>query len=309
MKTAELSGTATMPVDKPFPDPTNAPKDKMTIPKTGAAARVDGKDHHGGEHGVEPETNKGTPGEQAPANPQGKKIMRPHMDLSGDQPPLRVIHKEAQITALPGKYPLDDYAQVKTASAYFDEWNRHFSPAERHEFAKNMVKRAEALGIEVSDVALKYGSEKYASPAELRMALDARKNVVDEVHQEVLNKIAGLPATLSPDQYARLLSEFDKEASITHLYDSDVPDPFFSTFGFRKVAEFSETIGNMTVSAMDLEYLANKRLSLVKNVFTEDFAGEFLKNPVDLYKSLPTEQRKILGNMAREQRSGAPGSG
>jgi hypothetical protein len=308
MKTAELSGTFTMPTDKPtVPQPQT---DKMVIKKTGGIPlRVDGKDHHNGEKGVEPDTNKGTSGAQAPSLPQASKAMKPHMDVSGFEPPKLIQQKEAQLTALPGKYPLDTYEQVKTAGAYFDEWHRHFMPSDRHEFARNMVKRADAIGIEVSDLARKYGSNTWAPRAEIKIALDARKTVVDETHQQVLDKIAGLVGALQPDTYAALLEEFDKEAGITHLYDSDVPDPFYSTYGFQKVAEFSETIGNMMVSAMDLEYLANKRLSLVKNVFTEDFANDFLKNPVDLYKSLPIEQRKILGNMAREQRSGAPGSG
>lgn len=296
MKTAELSGTFTMPADTPAP-PRQPQVDKMTLKKTGG-------------HDVPPGTNAATPGAQPPKNPQAKAPMRPHVDVSGFEPPKVIQKKEAQVTALRGRYPLDSYEQVKTADAYLCEWGDHFSPADRHEYAVNTLKRALELGIAPSACLQKHGSTTYAPLSEIKVALDARKNVVlDDVHKEVLDKMASLPATMTPDSFAALLSEFDKTAGINHLYDEAIDDPYYSTFGFQKKAEFSETIGNMTVSEMDLEYLATKRLSLVKNVFTEGFAEEFRKNPVDLYKSLPVEQRKVLGNMAREQRSGAPGSG
>jgi hypothetical protein len=307
-KTAELSGTHTMPAGQAVrPQPETS---KMVLKKTGTLSpRVEGKDHHGGEKGVCPEVNETTPGEQAKSLPQAK-VMKPHVDVSGFDPPKMVQEKKAQVTALDGRYPLDDYAQVKTACEYFNEWDGSFSPADRHAYAVNTLKRAEELGIEPSEALRKHGSVTYAPLAEVKVALEARKTVVDETHQQVLDKIAGIYGTVQPMTFAMLLEAFDKEAGINHLYENDeVPDPYYSTFGFTKRAEFSETIGNMTVSEMDLEYLANKRLSLVKNVFTEPFAEEFRKNPVDIYKSMPVDQRKILANMAREQRAGAPGSG
>lgn len=293
MKTAEISNTNLAPagaVIQPQPQ-----TEKMVLKKTGG-------------HAVEPETNASTPGEQPKKNPQAK-VMHPHVDVTASDLPPVIHEKTAQIMALPGRYPLDDYSQVKTASGYFDEWYKHFSPSERHDFAVNMVKRANALGIEVSDVARKYGSEKYASLAEVQYGIDSRKTVVDDTFKAVLDKIAGLHLNLDPKTYAMLLEEFDKEAGITHLYDTDVPDPYFSTYGFSKAAEFSETIGNLTVTEMDLQYLAHKKLALVKSVFTETLAEEFRKDPIGTYKKSPIEQRKILGNMAREQRAGAPGSG
>jgi hypothetical protein len=296
MKTAELPGTATMPADQAVkPEPQTS---KMVLKKTGKA--------------VEPDTNKATPGMQPKSLPQAK-VMKPHVDVSAFTPPRIIQDKQAQLTALGGRYPLDDYAQVKTACAYFDEWGDSFSPEDRHTYAVNVLKRADALGIEASAALRKHGSEGYAPFDEVKVALDVRKLfVLEESHKEVLDKIATVYGTIQPLMFAKLLEEFDKEASINHHYspeDGDMPDPYFSTFGFTKKAEFSETIGNMTVSEMDLEYLATKRLSLVKGFFTETFAEKFRQDPVGTYKAMPLAQRKMLANMARDQRAGAPGSG
>ena len=307
MKTADLSGSNVMPTSKPTPTSlvTTSP---TTINKTGSNL-VGGKDSHKGEEAIPPGTNVGTNGKM-PGRLSQARVMTPHVDVHGFEPPVVIEHKEAQATALRGKYLLDSYEHVKKASAYFDEWWKHLAPADRHEYACNMVKRADALGIPVSDTARKYGSETFAVDAEVKMALDARRTLVeDEKLLGALNKLASTYAGMGPEMYALTLQEFDKEAGLTHLYDSDVPDPFFSTYGIRKEANFSETIGNITVGDEDLVCLASKNLRLVKGTFTEAFAEKFRTNPVGTYKSMPVEQRKILANMAREQNAGAPGSG
>lgn len=303
-KTADLTGSATMPYSVP-PQPAPGalpPVDKVTLKKTGAHL-VPG--HHGEDSTLA--SAAGVPGEQPQRLPQSK-TMKPHVDVTGFDPPKLVQEKKAQITALNGRYPLDTAEHVKLAAAYFQEWLGEFAPSDRHVFAANLLKRADALGMEVSDDVRKHGSETYAPMSEIKIALDLRKLVVTEPRfSEALDKLAAVLPTIPPDLFAETLSEFDKTAGIAHLYDEAIYDPYYSTFGFEKVADFSETIGNLHVTAMDLKYLCSHRLSLVKGTFTEDFAEAFRKNPIDIYKSLPIDQRRVLGNMAVDQRAGAPG--
>jgi protein-tyrosine-phosphatase len=306
MKTAELSNTHTMPAAV---SDTSPEKTKAVVKKTAAGHLVGGKDGHRGKQGVETETNKPVLSEQ-PTRLVQARVMSPHVDVSCHEPPKLIQEKKAERTALRGRYPLDSYEHVKKASAYFDEWYKRFSPEDRHEFATNMVKRAQELGISVSEIAQKYGSETYASESDVKIALDIRKSLVeDETQRKVLDKLAHIRPMVEPELFCNTLSEFDKMAGLDFLYDRDVPDPYYSTYGFEKKAEFSETIGNLTVHGQDLEYLAIKRLPLVKGTFTEELAEAFRKDPVGIYKSLPLEQRKVFANMAREQRAGAPGSG
>jgi hypothetical protein len=236
--------------------------------------------------------------------------MKPHVDVSGFEPPKKITEKKAASYALKGRYPLDSYEQVKTASSYFDEFGKRFAPEDRKEYCSNLVKRAGAIGINVSDDVLKYGSDTYASDEEIKLALDARRTLLDnKKFQDALDKLAYIRPQVEPELFCLTLIEFDKEAGLEFFYDRDVPDPYYSTYGFQKEATFSEVIGNLRVTEADLEYLAMKRLPLVKGTFSEEMAKEFQKDPVGIYKSLPLAQRKVLANMAREQHSGAPGSG
>lgn len=307
-KIADLSYTKTMPASPPADvkvEPT-----KAVIKKTGAATM--GHLVHDGNPNAKSvyEPEEGPPyhdfihGSNEQKLPQAK-VMKPHVDVSDMQPSAKVTKKEASITALHGKYPLDDFAQVKTASQYFSDYWKMFSPADRHEFAKNLVKRASVLGIEVPDAAREYGSEKCASRARLDVCMDARRSLLvqdeESKHRDLLNKVAAQADKVDPETFAELVHEFDKTAGLDVHYDSDVPDPWTTVFAMEKEAEFTEVLGNIQVGESDLRFLARMRISAVKGVFNEEIAEEFQKDPIGVYKSLPIDQRKILANLARSQ--------
>lgn len=247
-----------------------------------------------------------------------KTAMAPHVDVTGREAPSGVSEeKRASRYALRGRYPLDRLDHVKQASAYFEEWWKQLLPEDRHEYAVNLVKRASELGVPVSPLAQKYGSETFASAESLKTAFIMRRNLLDEEgktkHAAMLDaleqltvdaalsgeKVAawrGVPA--GPAFFATVLEEFDKQAGLDRFYDSHVPDAYLSIFGDTKTAEFSETLGNLTVTATMLGSLARKGKQKVRDVFGEDLAKEFVSDPVGIYKSLPVEQRKVLGNLA-----------
>jgi hypothetical protein len=231
--------------------------------------------------------------------------LRPVVDVTEKEAMTQTTVKKASRYALGERYPLDSYEQVKRASAYFDEYGKCFSPAERHEYCVNMVKRAQELGIPVSDEARKYGSEKYASAIELQFAIDARKALIDDADLRGLyDELVKSAALMPPEEYAVVLGELDKAAGVAAYYDRDVPDPFASTFGFDKTAEdekktFTDIIGNYYVTAADLERLKSNKPGL-KSTFGDDFCEEFCKDPVGIYKSLPVDQKKLLIRMATE---------
>jgi len=304
-KQAELSNTHTMPAAVASPDSTST--DKAVIKKTGAEMPLLVPGH---KHDNEPPTGNagGVPGRMPQRLPQSH-VLHPHVDVSGKNPKTTTKTKEASRFALGDRYPLDDYLQVKLAATYFEENYKFLDPKDRREYCQNMVKRANELNIQVSDDARKYASEGYASEEEIKIALEARRMLLqDEVLLRGLDKLAHVRPTLAPDFFCAVLEEFDKKAGLNHYYDSDVPDPYWSTFGVEKNATFSELIGNQYVNEFDLHNLADKQLFLVKNVFTDDFALEFRKDPIGIYKSLPLAQRRILAHMASEQRAGTFGS-
>lgn len=280
-----------------------------------AAMAGEGMEHLASAFGVKEAEVTGTstmPLSAAATKPEATKAtvrktahLRPVVDVTDKEAMSTSTEKKASLYALGDKYPLDSYEQVKRASAYFDEYGKRFAPADRHEFCVNMVKRAQELGIPVSDEARKYGSEKYASAEELEVAIDARRALVSDASQlAFLHQIKEAAAVVPPEDYVVLLSEFDKTAGLAHYYDGDVIDPYASTYGFEKDAEdekktFTDVIGNYYVTAADLDRLKSNKPGL-KNTFGDDFCEEFCKDPVGIYKSLPVEQKKLLIRMATE---------
>lgn len=305
MKQAEVVGTAEMPVAGVVPS-SPEPK-KAPVQKTASEMMNDGKlwkEQAGSISGYSlPE------GDMPNRLPQ-MKVMKPVVDGNGvasahphggketDQG-----HKVAHF-ALGSRYPLDSYSQVKAAAAYFDEFGKRFSPEDRHEYCVNLVKRASALGLQVSDAVGKYGSETFAPVDEIKVAFASRRDLLPNAHLgNLLNALEKQAGVIDPELFCSALEEFDKTAGIDHLYDEHVCDPYYSTFGQVKEAEFAEVIGADRVTASDLECLAHHGLHLVKKTFDDDMAKEFRKDPVGIYKSLPVDTKKLLMRMAQECRS------
>lgn len=234
--------------------------------------------------------------------------MRPHVDVTDKEATIEVRRKVAFHYALGegenGRYPLDSYAEVKTASAYFDEHGKKFSPAARHDYCVNLVKRASELGISVSPEAQKYGSEEFAPAEEIKVAYETRRNLIEEgsLH-DMLTALFEKRAEIGPEIFCATLEEFDKLAGINRLYEyGELPDPYYSTFG--KVAEatvFSEVIGNELVTDESLRALARNGGLRLKAAFNDEFAEEFRKDPVGIFKSMPRDQKVVIMRMAAEQ--------
>ena len=252
-----------------------------------------------------PDDNLTSPvtGEQPKKNPQSG-ALKPHIDVSNKEPPTLVTEKEAEYWALPShsRYPLDNLVQVKTAAVYFDENCKFFYPKHRREYCVNLVKRASMLGIELSHDIHKYGSATYAHEAEFSVAIEGRRLMLDEDGSAILSKLAACRFSLSPDDFALALGEFDKVAGIDHHYDRDVPDPYYSTFGIQKTADSDETIviGNDIMSDAQLKDWGKKGFMQMKTTFGEELAAEFKKDPRGIFDSLPVDQKKIIIRMATD---------
>lgn len=286
-KQGEASGSSVMP--QTDADLTTPEKSKAVIKKA--------------EKDVPPDTVTPPMKEQPDKLPQAK-VMKPVVDMTGVSPPVKHCEKKASVYALGDQYPLDSYEQVKTASAYFDEFSCRFTPADRHTYCVNLVKRAEALNIPVSDLVHKYGSETYAPEDEIKVAFASRRDLIaNDTLRHVLDALEKQAGQIDPEVFCHALVEFDKTAGLAHLWDGHVVDPYWSTFGFQKEAEFSEILGNDRVTAKDLINMANDTSSLLRANFSADMAEEFKKDPVGVYKSLPVTQRKMLARMTGNYRN------
>jgi hypothetical protein len=227
--------------------------------------------------------------------------MKPHVDVTGKEPKKEASVRTVTTFALGDKYPLDSYAQVKAASAYFDEFGRRFEPEQRREYCTNLLKRAEALAIPVSDSVRRYGAESFASDEELKVACDLRKNIItNEALLPLLDRLYEKRAEIGAEMYAATLAEFDKIAGINLQYDKDIPDPYYSTFNKQAATVFSEVIGNDTITEEMLRTVGKVGVHTLSHTFGKDFAEEFRKDPVGIFKSLPRDQKLFIMRMASD---------
>lgn len=318
-KTAEVNGTTSAPLQGPG-DLTAPKSTKAVIAKTATIGRLVSASK--GDKPVEPDVVHPPTAEQPGKHPQAAH-MRPTVDISNQVPPVMLKEKKAERYALPAeeRYPLDSYLQVKTASEYFNTYAKHMAPSMRHEYAFNLVKRAEDLDIHISDLVRKYGADTFAPESEIKAAFDARRIEVQHnaAALELLGDVekvarfrmwkeasADTPKTYTPEEVVNLLAEFDKVAGLDHHYDRTIPDPYYSIYGFEKTADaaFSEVIGNESVTSADLKRLARIGALSVKTTFGAEFQEEFLKDPVGIFKSMPLAQKQMLMRMANSTQPG-----
>jgi hypothetical protein len=225
--------------------------------------------------------------------------MSPYVDVTNLEAKGAVTVKTASVYALGNRYPLDSYEQVKIASTYFGTHGHEFLPEDRRTFCKALVKRAEALNIFINDEVRHYGGEDFATPEMLKVAHDSRIGLLlDQGQRALLTALFEKAAELGPDLFAETLSEFDKIAGLNYLYDSDIADPFYSTFYKAAEQEYSYVEGNLVVTESSLRALAGSNRHLLKHTFGEDFVKEFCKDPVGIFKSMPKDQKKIIGRLA-----------
>lgn len=233
---------------------------------------------------------------------------QPWVDVSGWDPSSATAQdtKPPENTLLAGKYPIDGYDQVKTASAYFEENWMEFHPRQRHEYCVKLVKRAEDLGIDVSEEAQRYGSETYA--ADVDSYVDARRDYVQEEFRPALDVLLEKRAQVSPGTFAESLCEFDTISGMKWHWDGKIADPWLSTFGpsIEKLANedwrFSEN--GVRISVEDLENLALNGKSILKKQFGNSFMEEFAKKPKAVFDSMPKPHKVILARMAAAHNSG-----
>ena len=227
-----------------------------------------------------------------------KTAMHPCVNVTNLQPPARVQVKTAHRFALPSlrRYPLDDYSQVKTACAYFDEWANLMPPASKREYCYNLVKRASELGIEVSKLAARYGAEGYSEDVEAM--LEGRKPFLPVERHGVLDKLAEVRSLLPADVFCTALREFDEQNGLDSKWGKHIPDPYYSTYG-TKVAQIDEMIlvGTESVPKRAIINGAITYRKSISGTFGEDLAEEFAKDPMGIFNSLPRDQKKMIMKM------------
>lgn len=217
--------------------------------------------------------------------------------------------------ALKGKYPIETEEHVKTAVDYFDKYLSRFTPMERATAATNIEKRAEDLSIDMSrDWITNYSrmlkKEATISP-DFHRNIQLRKEAcekdgikvtiggkeIDAV--QLLEKVATFPDGIHGIAIVKALESFDKLANLEYRYDNDIVDPILTVFGSLRAPEYDAEKVASNVTNYDLIKLSRKKdvLEKVAVAFTQGFADNFRKQPVETFKGMAPPERSLFAEI------------
>ena len=202
---------------------------------------------------------------------------------------------EHKLMAIPedDKYPLDSYSDVQAAVPWFEKNASCLHPRKRRTFARNLQKRAEELGIPTSQQIILYASEhvdldKTAQQVRIRMQKTAGED--RQRYAAYFEKIS----SVSPGVAAEALAVLDEESGMDQFWDGGVMDPFMATLGVEKEASYMFHDNFGTMSDEDIKNLALRQQLFIEKALGKDFFKAFKEDPVNIFKSLPAEQKTVL---------------
>ena len=205
-----------------------------------------------------------------------------------------------------GKYPLNSASAVKAADDYFNQYHASFSPRQRREYSVKVASVAESNGIPVCGKIQQYSGTKVSDNVLDQFNYRSyilKEEGAEEETLDLLQKVASIAHTIEPDILADTLERFDRKNGLNRYWGKDILDPYASVI-CKTAAGFSPnqatiTVGTSTVTEHALNTLAKNKKILIEH-FGHEFANSFQNNPVEIFQSMPTPQKKILINMAND---------
>lgn len=193
------------------------------------------------------------------------------------------------------KYPLDSYADVQAAIPFFEKYASRFHPRKRRMFARNLQKRADELHMPTSQSIQLYASEEFTDKNKLAEQIHLRMQKTSGVDQRKYQVFFEKCASVTPGAAGEALSYLDEETGLDTMWDGTLLDPYASLLNHEKRAEnyaFHDTVGS--ISDEDIHRIAVKEQSVIEKALGKDFYQAFKDDPVTIFKSLPTDEKKVL---------------
>lgn len=234
-----------------------------------------------------------------------KKFSALYVDVTGQVPKTKLASRTAQRYCLvkegQGRFPIDSYGDVLDANRWFEENSRDLHPEDRKEFCTKLAARADELGISVTDNIRKYASDKFATRGDIEIAVATRQQFWSDGSNErgLLNGLMDKYASVAPDVFCEALRQFDESTGLSHFWDSEVLDPWASTYGFTKEASWEWVDGDARLTEQELVrgVQDSGKIYQVRQRFGEDMAKELADKPITVFSSLPLDTKRILSRL------------
>lgn len=225
----------------------------------------------------------------------------PEEALVADSEFYYALTKTAGDGSITRKYKMPNQDGVRAAAEYFNKYARQFAPEDRHQFASNVVKRAEELGMVIDSPAInKYAGLGYND--NVGGYLSIRRKLVEgqATFTEALDKLASYQSKTDPVTFAKVLHELDKRAGLDRYYDTYLADPYASTFKqtLEKKANVIFSLDHLLMSESDLEKVAKDKYKTLKNYFGSTLADGLKKEGASAFIALPEDAKEIIARIA-----------
>jgi hypothetical protein len=230
------------------------------------------------------------------------------VDITGKQP--KTLIKEAApmndndyaVIMPDGRklYPINTWDRVKTAEVYFQDNGIRMAPEIRRQFAVKLAAKANTIGYPLDETIKEAGATQRAPDGHMKQALEMRKVAcAPGDDRKFLDELFEKRAEMPPQVYAEVLRRFDVAHGLDKGWDQVVLDPWSSTYSMTKIAEVVWEEGAERVTDLELTNLALEHGGALYDVYGMHFADEFSKDPIGIFKSMPTPQKKHIARLAQ----------
>ena len=201
-----------------------------------------------------------------------------------------------------GQFPIDTYGDVLEADRWFNDHGESLHPEDRRELCIKLAARADEIGCKVTDYVRKYAGKGYAPDGEIKVAVSTRMQYFqdDSPERDMLTGLMDKYAHVPPDVFCEAVRQFDEATGLHHHWDDGIYDPWYTTYGFVKEAEWSFSTHGSRINEEQLKQLANASYKMIIEKFGEELANALRKNPVQIFDSLPLDQKRIIMRMAND---------
>jgi len=188
-------------------------------------------------------------------------------------------------------FPMMNKDMTKKACEMFDKKFRDYAPNDRRVLAKNIMVKCAKYGVKPTDLIKKYAGETISPTFTEALELRARY-LPDLENRQCLKEIEKKASELGPEKTASILELFDKQTTLSKLWDWSIPDPYLSVFG--KLAETKTATQKFT------ETIKKIPISVIKDNLTEKIAKEWESDPVKTWNKLDISTKDLIVNKSKE---------
>jgi hypothetical protein len=203
---------------------------------------------------------------------------------------------DSKLMALPSqdRYPLDSYRDTMNAAKFFEKYASRFHPNDRREYASNLEKRADDLGIPVSRDVRLYASKSFADKTHISNQVHMRMEKTSGLNKQKYALFYEKIASVTPGTAAQALSILDEEAGLDNLWDGQIYNPYRALLQEKVAEEYAFHDMHGSVTDEDIRHLANVEQINIEKALGKDFYKTFKDDPVAIFKSLPLPEKRVL---------------